>query len=119
MVGILAVAAEAAPAKGCPNENSGFAAYPINGSLGDPAPAAGVEPLWDQVVAGAEQEGLTIQELAASLNLDVDGLYGFALSGWLGLDKNGDGVLCNKPFAEQGKGRAAYLLNFIDNNAAR
>lgn len=112
------VAAGAAPTKGCPNDSSNFAAYEIHGTPGDPAPEPGAEPLWDQVVAGAASEGLTIEQLAASLDLDVDGLYNLALEGWLGWDKNGDSVVCVKPFPDHDNGQPDYFANFVDNNAA-
>jgi hypothetical protein len=105
-------------AAGCPSKASGFVPYPIHGSLGDPAPAPGVEPLWDSLVAGAGEEGVTVEELAASLGLDVNGLYNFALAGWLGFDKNGDRTVCVRPFPDESQGKPAYFFNFIDNNAA-
>jgi hypothetical protein len=107
-----------ASAAGCPSKASGFVPYPIHGSLGDPAPASSVEPLWDIVVAGAAEEGLTVEELAASLGLDVNGLYDFALAAWFGIDKNGDRTVCVRPFPEESQGKLAYFFNFIDNNAA-
>lgn len=117
---VLTSALSMAPASaaGCPSKASRFASYPINGSIGDPAPAPGVEPLWDLIIAGGAQEGFTVEELAASIGLDVDGLYSFVLAAWSGLDKNGDRTVCLKPFPEQGRGMPAYFFNGIDNNAA-
>jgi hypothetical protein len=110
--------ATAASAGGeCPPEASGFVRYPIVGSIGDPAPITGAEPLWDILVDGATAEGLTVAELAASIGLDVDGLYNFVLGGWLRIDKNGDRNVCVRPFPEQGS-KPAFIFNFIDNNAA-
>src|SRR6185295_11819819 len=100
----------------CPADPSGRVMYPIHGSLGDPAPAPGAEPLWDIAVAGAQEEGLTLEQLAASFGLDVNGLYNFALGGWLETDKNGDHNVCVKEFPQQNQGQPAYFFNFKDNN---
>jgi hypothetical protein len=121
--GLLAVGLlGASPAAGsvgraCPADPSGFVMYPIHGSLGDPAPAPGAEPLWDILVAGAEQEGLTVEELADSFGLDVNGLYNLALGGWIESDKNGDQNVCVREFPQQNQGWPAYFFTFIDNNA--
>jgi hypothetical protein len=120
-VGLLGAGVSPAAAsvgRACPADASGFVMYQIHGSPGDPAPAPGAEPLWDILVAGAEQEGLTVEGLADSLGLDVNGLYNFALGGWLGLDKNGDRNVCVRKFPQQSQGQPAYLFNFIDNNAS-
>lgn len=106
-----------ASAAGCPSEASGFVPYQIHGSAGDPAPAPGFEPLWDLLVVGAAQEGLTLSELAASIGLDVDGLYNFVLGGWFRIDMNSDRTVCVKPFSAESQGKPAYIFNFIDNNA--
>jgi hypothetical protein len=34
------------------------------------------------------------------------------------IDQNNDGLLCVKPFPEQGQGQPAYNANAIDNHAA-
>jgi hypothetical protein len=118
-VGLLAaVASPAAGSAGlaCPADPSGRVMYPIHGTLGDPAPAPGAEPLWDIALAGAEEEGLTVEELAESFGLDVNGLYTFALGGWLESDKNGDRNVCVKEFPPQNQGQPAYFFNFKDNN---
>jgi hypothetical protein len=124
--GLLAVgllAAVASPAAGsvgrtCPADQSGSVMYPIHGSLGDPAPTPGAEPLWDILVAGTEQEGITVEELADSLGLDVNGLYNLALGGWVESDKNGDRNVCVKEFPQQNQGWPAYFFHFHDNNAS-
>jgi hypothetical protein len=119
-VGLLGAGAGSAAGsvgRSCPADPSGFVMYPIHGSLGDPAPGPGAEPLWDILVAGAEEEGLTVEELAASFELDVDGLYNLALGGWLDSDKNGDSNVCVKEFPPQNQGWPAYFFIFVDNKA--
>jgi hypothetical protein len=103
---------------GCPPEASGFVLYPINGEVGDPAPAPGVEPLWDVTVVapfievfGSLQAGIDALGFA-----DADDLYAFVIGGWLRFDHNGDSKVCVQDFPNT-NGLPAYIWNFVDNNA--
>lgn len=102
----------------CPPGVTGFQAYPVVGSIGDPAPAPGVDPLWDLLASSAAEEGLTLQDLVAlSGTGTLDGLYAFVLSGWLRWDRNGDQTVCVQRFPSNQQGKPAFFWNFIDNNA--
>lgn len=102
----------------CPKSESQFTAYSVNGSLGDPAPAPGEEPLWDAFLAAVESEGLTVEEVAEEAGVaSVDELYNLALEGWFGWDKNENRIVCVKPFPPHQNGQPAYFANFIDDNA--
>ena len=92
--------------------------YPINGEVGDPAPAPGVEPLWDVTVVapfievfGSLQEGIDTLGFA-----DADDLYSFVIGGWLRFDHNGDSKVCVQDFPNT-NGLPAFIWNFTDNNA--
>jgi hypothetical protein len=109
--------ASAAPGT-CPPGASGFLAYPVVGSVGDPAPAPGVDPLWDLLASSAAEEGLTLQDLVVlSGSGTLDGLYAFVLGGWLGVDKNADRMICVQRFPSHQQGHPAFIWNAIDNNA--
>jgi hypothetical protein len=109
--------ASAAPGS-CPPEASGFLAYPVVGSVGDPAPAPDTDPLWDLLASSAAEEGLTLQHLVElSGSGSLDGLYAFVVSGWLGWDRNGDGMICVQRFPSDQQGKPAFFWNVIDNNA--
>jgi hypothetical protein len=98
----------------CPAGPSDWLLYPIVGELGDPAPAPGVDPLWDIFVAAVADEGLTVEELADMLGFaDVDALYSFVVSELLSVDLNENRQLCVKPFPEP-SGHPAWVHNFID-----
>jgi hypothetical protein len=103
---------------GCPPAASGFVLYPINGEVGDPAPAPGVEPLWDVTVVapfievfGSLQAGIDALGFA-----DADDLYAFVIGGWLRFDHNGDSKVCVQDFPNT-NGLPAFIWNFVDNNA--
>jgi hypothetical protein len=109
--------ASAAPGT-CPPEASGFSAYPVVGSVGDPAPDAGDDPLWDLLASSAAEEGLTLQDLVElSGSGTLDGLYAFVVGGWLGWDRNGDRMICVQRFPSHQRGTPAFIWNVIDNNA--
>jgi len=115
----VALPAHAAPTPGgCPPAASGFVLYSINGEVGDPAPAPGVEPLWDVTVVapfievfGSLQAGIETLGFA-----DADELYSFVIGGWLRFDHNGDSKVCVQDFPNT-NGLPAFIWNFIDNNA--
>jgi hypothetical protein len=110
--------AVSAAAGTCPPAVSGFTAYPVAGSVGDPAPDPGEDPLWDLLAASAAEEGLTLQDLVAlSGSGSLDGLYAFVVGGWLGLDRNGDRMICVQRFPSHQQGVPAFIWNGIDNNA--
>ena len=109
--------ASAAPGR-CPPAVSGFRLYPVVGSVGDPAPDPGDDPLWDLLASSAAEEGLTLQDLVVlSGSGTLDGLYAFVIGGWLHVDKNGDRMVCVQRFPENQQGKPAFFWNFIDNNA--
>ena len=100
----------------CPASQSGFTPFEITGTIGDPRPAPGEEPLWDQFVAGVLSEGFaTIEEFAATHDFEsVDALYDFVLAGWLDVDRNANRLVCNRPFPPQQRGFEAYFFLFRD-----
>jgi hypothetical protein len=109
--------ASAAPGT-CPPAASGFLAYPVVGTAGDPAPDPGDDPLWDLLASSAAEEGLTLQDLVTlSGSGTLDGLYAFVVGGWLGVDGNGDRMVCVQRFPAHQQGKPAFIWNFIDNNA--
>jgi hypothetical protein len=109
--------ASAAPGD-CPPAASGFVAYPVVGSAGDPAPDPGDDPLWDLLASSAAEEELTLQDLVVlSGSGTLDGLYALVVGGWLGWDRNGDQMICVQRFPAQQQGKPAFFWNVIDNNA--
>jgi hypothetical protein len=109
--------ASAAPGT-CPPAASGFRIYPVVGSVGDPAPDPGNDPLWDLLASSAAEEGLTLQDLVElSGSADLKGLYAFVIGGWLHVDKNGDRMVCVQRFPDNQQGKPAFFWNLIDNNA--
>ena len=115
---VTAGAASAAPPTSCPHAASGFEAYEVVGSVGDPAPAPGEDPLWDLVASTAAEEGLTVTDLVEIAGVEtIDDLYAFVVGGWQGFDKNDDDVVCVQLFPSHDQGTPAYVWNFIDNNA--
>lgn len=102
----------------CPPTASGFTAYPVVGSVGDPAPTLGVDPLWDLVASSAAEEGLTLEDLVDYVAADsLDELYAFVVAGWLGVDTNGDRMICVQRFPRSTKNHPAFIWNVIDNKA--
>jgi hypothetical protein len=88
------------------------------GSVGDPAPDAGDDPLWDLLASSAAEEGLTLQDLVElSGSGTLDGLYAFVVGGWLGVDRNGDRMVCVQRFPSNQQGHPAFIWNLIDNDA--
>jgi hypothetical protein len=109
--------ASAAPGT-CPPAVSGFTAYPVVGSVGDPAPDPGEDPLWDLLASSAVEEGLTLEDLVELIGADtLDGMYALIVGGWLGLDRNGDRMICVARFPSHQQGVPAFIWNGIDNNA--
>ena len=120
LVGAAAPVLAAKPDRGCPGGQSDFVAYPVNRDwqLGDPLPQPGEDPWWDQTLAGFAAEGYSPQAAAELLGVaTVAELYGLIVGGLTGLDRNGDGWICGKPFPEHQQGMEAYFYNAIDNNA--
>ena len=109
----------AAAQDGCPAASSGFQAGQVNADWepGQPIPTDDV--LWNvTVLAGLAAEGITLDGAVEIFGFgDVESFYAFALAGWMSIDKNGDAIVCFKPFPSQSKGKPAYFSNFIDNNA--
>jgi hypothetical protein len=109
--------ASAAPGT-CPPEATGFQVYRVVGSIGDPAPAPGTDPLWDLLASSAAEEELTLQDLVTlSGSVDLAGLYAFVVGGWLRWDRNGDRMVCVQRFPSNQQGKPAFFWNLIDNNA--
>jgi hypothetical protein len=104
----------------CPASVSQFEAWPITGAVGDPAPRPGEEPIWDEFVRRLQLEGYdSAQEFADAFGYaSVDALYTEVLGAWLGIDKNGDRVVCIKAFPPHQKGQPAYNGNFVDDVAS-
>ena len=102
----------------CPPTGSGFVAYPVVGSAGEPAPDPGDDPLWDLLASSAAEEGLTLQDLVVlSGSGTLDGLYALVVGGWLRWDRNGDRTICIQRFPSHQQGTPAFIWNAIDNNA--
>jgi hypothetical protein len=101
----VALPAYAAPTPGgCPPEVSDFVLYPINGEVGDPAPAPGAEPLWESTVVApfVELFGSLEAGLDALGFANADELYSVVLGGWLSWDKNGDSQVCTQDMPDTG-----------------
>lgn len=109
----------AAAQDGCPAASSGFQAGQINRDWEPGQPIPTDDLLWNvTVLAGLAAESMTLDEAVEMFGFEsAEDLYAFALAGWLSLDKNGDDVVCFKPFPSQSNGKPAYFSNFIDNNA--
>ena len=117
LAGAVAPAFAAPPAKTC--SQGGFQAYALNLTWqhGDPVPGPGDE-WWALTLTGIAAEGLTPEAAATLFGFDtVDALYEAVLLGIRGLDKNGDGAVCAKPFPEHANGQPAYIFNAVDGNA--
>jgi hypothetical protein len=116
----VGVAAAAPPDKTCPGGDSGFASFALNTTWqpGDAIPGAGEDEWWDLTVAGFTAEGLTPATAATLFGFgSAEELYEAVHFGILGLDKNGDGAVCAKPFPDHQNGQPAYIFNAIDGNA--
>jgi hypothetical protein len=120
---VLMVAATpvlAKPDKGCSGEASGWilAAVDREWRFGDGVPATGQDHLWDVTAAGTLAEFPTLLAFAQLLGLDsVEALYGFALEGWRGVDKNVSGAVCIKD-GWNPPGQPEYIINLVDDNSA-
>lgn len=107
----------AAPDRGCGAASSGFTTFEVDLLGGD-----GIDPTnawWVQTVAGLAAEGFTtVDEAAAAFGVaDAEALYELVMAGLRGLDRNGDGLFCAKPFPATRIGQPAYAFNAVDNNA--
>ncbi len=114
------IALAAPPAKGCPNEASGFATVDLNFTWmpGHPIPGPGGDAWWDLTVAGLAAEGLTPDTAAPLFGFaTAEELYEFVVLGIRGVDKNGDHAICWKAFPDHDNGTPAYIINVVDNNA--
>lgn len=117
LAGSVAVAGSS---KGCPAVSSGWMPGGVDWTweLGDGVPAPGEDLLWDVAAAGVAAEGLTLEDIAEGFGFaSVEEFYAFALEGWRGLDKDGDGEICFKPQAPTQNAWPAYFFKFIDNQA--
>jgi hypothetical protein len=104
--------------RGCPPTRSGFVLYEFFGQAGDPAPALGAEPLWDDTIVEPFTE--VFGSLEAGLEAfgfeSADELYAILLAEWLAIDKNGDSSLCQLDLPNT-PGHPAWVFNAIDDNA--
>lgn len=112
-----ATSVAAAPDRGCAAASSGFTTFEVDLISGD-----GIDPTnawWVQTVAGLVAEGFaTVDEAAAAFGVaDAEALYELVMAGLRGLDRNGDGLFCAKPFPATVNGQPAYAFNAVDNNA--
>ena len=114
---LAAANVSAAPDRGCPDASSGFTTFAIDPTVGDGIDEANA--WWVQTVAGLEAEGFTsMDQAAAAFGLaDAEALYEFIMAELRGLDHNGDGSFCAKPFPETSKGMPAFAFNAVDNSA--
>lgn len=82
---------------------------------GNGAPAPGVDAWWDMTLAGIAAEGVSWADLFAAFGVaDIDEFYELVLDGILGLDGNGNGVVCARPFPQQQQGTPLYFFHAID-----
>lgn len=117
---LSAPVALAGSSKGCPAAASGWMPGAVDWTWepGDGVPDPGEDLLWDIAAAGVAAEGLTLEDVAGLFGFaTVEEFYGFALEGWRGLDKDGDGEICFKPTAPTQNAWPAYFFKFIDNQA--
>ena len=119
LVAVPAVVA-ARPEAGCPNAASGYS-------------IVNQQTWWDRTVAGFEAEGIHVyvggnpangftaefNAFAADYGLvDGQGLYDFVwVTQWIGIDKNGDLLVCMKDRPVT-PGNPAYYFNGVDNTAS-
>ena len=114
---LAATSAAAAPERGCAAAPSGFTTFVIDPTVGDGIDASNA--WWIQTVAGLAAEGFaTVDEAAEAFGVaDAEALYELVMAGLRGLDQNGDGLFCAKPFPPTRVGQPAYAFNAVDNQA--
>ena len=116
----VGAAAAATPSKDCPTGPAAgpWQSYAINLTWvpGDPIPGAG-DQWWALTLQGIAAEQSTPEDVAADFGFaSVDELYESVVLGIRGLDKNGDGRVCAKPYKVAFR-LPAYFFNAVDNNA--
>jgi hypothetical protein len=112
----VTAATAAPPAGGCPSDAWQTSAFPLGWQPGDPMDPNGENLLLQIALAGLIEEfGSMAAGLEAFGFATLEELYAAAVDpGFDKVDHNDDGILCVKPFPEQG-GQAAYLANAVDN----
>jgi hypothetical protein len=117
LVLLLSVAGVAAAKhdQGC-NNNQPPIELNVGWEPGDGLPDPGEDAWWDITVAGFTAEGLSLEAAAALFGEPTTlALYELVLTGVLGLDINGDGIVCYRAFPEQQNGTPAYIFLVSDN----
>jgi hypothetical protein len=114
-----AQAAEATAA-GCPSEKWIVSAFPLNWEPGDPTDPSGDNLLLQIGIAGLIEEFGSVEAGLEAFGFETfEEFYAAAVDpAFNKIDQNNDGLLCVKPFPEQGQGQPAYNANAIDNHAA-
>ena len=121
LIAATSTAVSGAPAKGCPDDASGFQSIALNFTWqhGDPIPGPGGDAWWDLTLAGFAAAGETPESQVAALGLgSVDELYELVVTGIRPVDKNGDGFICWKAYPSTSV-YPPYFFNVTDGNAAQ
>lgn len=103
---------------GCPSDKWSQSVFPLDWQPGDPMDPSGQNLLLQLGIAGTIEEFGSLEAGLAAFGFDtLEEFYAAAIDpAHNKVDKNDDGILCFKPFPEQG-GQAAYLANVVDNSA--
>lgn len=114
-----AQAAEATAA-GCPSDKWTVSMFPLNWEVGHPTDPSGENVLLQIGIAGMTEEFGSLEAGLEVFGFETfEEFYAGAVDpAFNKVDQNDDGVLCVKPFPEQGQGQPAYNANAIDNHAA-
>ena len=118
---IAAPASATSPARGCSNGHWQETSFPLDWAPGDPVDPDGRNLMIRAGIAGLIEAFGSLHEAAAAFgyaNFDgSDGFYaGIADPNFRSVDKNGDGTICFKPFAESGN-QPPYVFNTVDNGS--
>jgi hypothetical protein len=113
-------AVAAAPDKGCSNGDFTSIELNLTWQPGEPIPGPGEDAWWDLTLAGFATEGETPGSIADAFGFgSVAELYEAVALGIRAVDANGDGAICWKTFPDTSNGKAAYIFNVVDGNAAQ
>ena len=118
VVGAPGVAHADKASAGCPSAKWSQSVFPLDWQPGDPMDPNGQNLLLQLGLAGTIEEFGSLEEGLAAFGFDtLDEFYAAVVDpAHNRIDKNDDGILCFKPFPEQGN-QAAYLANTVDNSA--